>query len=210
MQKAAQGLPSGPDPPWLPLLSERERAEYAAARPDATAFQKRRLTQPQRRAAYRAAPDPDGARARALERQQAAYNVYSRLAARGRRLLQKARQGRPLDREPPWLRWLSDAERAKYRAAWPDAMTFQNTGLANPRRRAEYLAAPDPTGQRAKRLERLQAARNTYSRLARLGRRRMKKAEPGQAQEQVLPPSKRLPQAGDRDDAIGKRSDYEL
>jgi hypothetical protein len=83
MQKAAQGLPVGPDPPWLALLSARERAKYTAAQPDATAFQKARLTHPACRAEYRTAPDANGERAWTLQCQHAAYNVYSRLAAHG-------------------------------------------------------------------------------------------------------------------------------
>jgi hypothetical protein len=136
--------------------------------------------------------------------------VYSRLASRGRRLLQKVQQGLPLGREPPWLHHVTEQQRAEYKAVWPDAMAFQNEGLADPRRRAEYLAAPDPTGKRAERLERLQAARNAYSRLARLGRRRMLKAEQGQPKDREPPPSESLPKARVGDDMIGEYSCRQL
>ncbi len=89
-------------------------------------------------------------------------------------------------------------------------MAYQNEGLADPRRRAEYLAEPDPRGKRAKRLERLQAARNTYSRLARLGRRRMLKAEHDQLQGQEPPPSESFPNDRVGDETTGKYSCRQL
>jgi hypothetical protein len=78
----------------------------------------------QRRAEYLAAPDADGERARTLERQHAAYNVYSQLGLHGRRRLRKAKQGLPLDCEPPWLHLVSEEQRTEYKVVWADAITL--------------------------------------------------------------------------------------
>jgi hypothetical protein len=62
-------------------------------------------------------------------------------------------------REPPWLQFLTESEGAEYEAARPDAMKFEKRRLAYPQYCPEYQAVPDPTGARAKPLERLQTAR---------------------------------------------------
>jgi hypothetical protein len=180
----------------LALLSEQQRAELKAARPDAMEYLKRGLPYPQRRAEYQAAPDPTGERAQTLQRQQKAWNAYSRLAGLGRRRLRKAQQGLAPDaasssssssrwprasRQPPWLPFLSEQERAEYDAAQSDAIEYNNRGLTNPQRRAEYQAAPDPTGERAQTLARQQTAWTAYARLGRLGRSRLRAAQQGRA-----------------------------
>jgi hypothetical protein len=76
---------------------------------------------------------------------------------------------------PAWLHLLSEQEQAEFKAAWPDALAFEEEGLSMKRRRVEYLAVPDPSGKRALTLERLQTAWNTYHALSRKGRRLMQK-----------------------------------
>jgi hypothetical protein len=72
-------------------------------------------------------------------------------------------------------------------------------GLDKPQTRAEYTAAPDPTGERAKTLKRLQAAYNIYKRIGKQGRTRLQKAleeqqQPGSTSKATAAPrTKRLP-----------------
>jgi hypothetical protein len=56
----------------------------------------------------------------------------------------------------------------------------------------------------------MQAGQNTYSQLAQLARRRMKKAEQGKQEEQEISPSESLTEAWVVDDTIGKPSIYKL
>jgi hypothetical protein len=176
MRKAQHGLPLERQLPWLHLLSEQERAEFTAVQRDAIRYEKLGLTNPRRRAEYQAVSDPTEARARTLRRLHTAWNAYNRLAQLGRRRLQRAEQGLPQERSPQWLSRLNEAERAQLEAAKANAVMYDRLGLTNPQRRAEYQAAQDPTGQRAKTLQRLQKAWNAYNRLAQLGRRRLQKA----------------------------------
>ncbi len=172
------------NPPWLQLLSKDEQAEFRAVRRDAIEYIKQGFSNPERRTAYMAEPDSMGQRARTLKRLNAAWNAYSRLGRLGRQRLQRVEQGLPLKREPPWLPHLSATERAAFVAAWRDAIDYIQQGLANPQRRAAYNAVPDATGLRERTMKQLQTAWNTYSRLARIGRKRMQRAQHGLPTEQ--------------------------
>jgi hypothetical protein len=199
---AAQKQQPPPPPAWLPLLSEHERAQLDAARPGAAAYKKLGFADPQRRAEYLAASDAaaPSERAEMVERLRVAYNTYNRLTRWGRKRRQKLEQG-PAG-QPPWLALLNEQERAELAAARPDALRYKGLGLADPRRRAEYLAEPDPTGERAALVERLRAALNTYNRLGELGRRRLRNRAKDKA-----PQPEGVPQADAGSNVLGER-DY--
>jgi hypothetical protein len=76
LQRSGQsGAPPREQRAWLALLSETERAEYEAARPDALEYLRQGPDSPQRRTEYLAEPDETGERAKTLERLKAAYNT---------------------------------------------------------------------------------------------------------------------------------------
>jgi hypothetical protein len=139
------------------------------------------LDNPQRRAEHAAAPDPAGERAQTLQRLQAAHKTYKRLSKQGRRRLQNVEQGMAPAKgeERPWLPLLNERERAEYDAARPDAISYMQQGLTDPQRRAEYRAEQDLTGERAQTLGRQQKAHQTYNRLSKLGRKRLRDAAQG-------------------------------
>jgi hypothetical protein len=182
---ASAGAPSRGELPWLAHLTDIERDAYEATEADARDYYERQgLANAQRRAELEAALDPTGERAQTLARQHVAYEIHNRISARARRRMQRSRQGGAPPREQrAWRVLLSEAERAEYEAARPDALEYLSQGLDSLQRRAEYLAEPDETGQRAKTLERLKAAYNTVGRLSTKGRRRLELAEPGTAQQ---------------------------
>ncbi len=128
---------------------------------------------------------PADERVRRLERLQTAFRTYDRLRARGRARLRDVEQylmPRRAAREPPWLHFLDEQQRAELEAARPGAEQFTQQGLAKPRRGNKYQAGPDPTGERARELQRLSGAYEAYLRLKASGIARQKDAERDQAQ----------------------------
>jgi hypothetical protein len=155
---------------WRDLLTKQERAEFDAAEPGYLEYKRLGLGSEQGRAKYAAEPDPSGERARHLQRMRLAFNTIQRLVSRARRRL----GNRPMPSEPPpWFHHLNEQERAEYEAARPDALEFVRQHLELLRVRAEYEAVPDPTGERARNLQRMIQAHRVYQRLGNRGRRRI-------------------------------------
>jgi hypothetical protein len=153
---------------------------------------------PQCCAESKASPTPDGALAQTLKQLHKAWTTYQQLTRLMRRRLPRVQHDRPLQTETPYLELLDEQQRAALEAVRADALEFARRGLSDPQRRADYQSAPDPNGERARRLERLHEARTTYQRSTQLGRRRLRRVE--------QPPTwmQRLPLLGTQ-----QRADYE-
>jgi hypothetical protein len=102
---------------------------------------------------------------------------------------------------------LASLSAAVFDATWDDALQYRQLQLTKPRRRAEYLAAPDPTGARAQTFKRLQAACRTYERLRRRGYPPPPKAAPSPAPAPRDPPWLRLLDARERAEFEAARAD---
>jgi hypothetical protein len=183
--------PNKPPPPppaqqrrrWLAYLDEKERAELDAVQDDLDAWAALGLYRPEAQKKYLAVPNANGERAQWFERLLGARNTEARLREKATLRMKREQAGLPPPRtfgdDRPWLAYLDETERAMLSAVQDDVKEWRRRGLHKLPIRKEYLAAPDPTGERAATLKRLQDAVNTEAKLRGKGMRRRKRVEAG-------------------------------
>jgi hypothetical protein len=148
---------------WRAHLSAQELVELDATHDDHREWHRLGLRQPAKQTEYTAVPDPTGERAARLEQLRAAAATYQRLRLRGMKRAREAQQSTPVAAR--WRPYLTEQERAELDAVQDDLNEWMRLGLKKAGKQAEYKAAPNPTGERAAKFERLRRAVQTYSRL---------------------------------------------
>ncbi len=79
----------------------------------------------------------------------------------------------------PWLAFLDEKERAEFNALQDSSMKWHKRGLNELQVAQEYLAMPNPTGEREATFRRLHAAVNTEKQLRAKATRRRNRAMAG-------------------------------
>jgi hypothetical protein len=130
---------------------------------------------------------PTGERAATLRRLRAAVNTEVQLWARGTKRMEGVRKGT----KKPWLGLLNKQERDAVDAVHDDVKAWRRLKLYDLQAREQYLAEPDPHGERAATLKRLQAAYSTGTRLRAIGTQRMDHAAEGLPPHMLLEKTKR-------------------